>query len=260
MFGNPCLAEVAPQTPTSAPANRPLIPPGLIRRRKRPDRSRCIGLGSWGTGRGGTSAKTQGEQTEMMQQTRRLVLVSNPLGCDIDTVDHDFKLSLPVQHVGKGCRCDLANVEKGDQTMSTESSPQVGDSFQCASEDQPQLQPMRPTASRPHLDRLTSTVRAGGSSVRRLRAGRSLRSGLERLAAERALRSGRVTANGFARFQRTYTNFKGRGATASLLTLPNEDTEDWWKHSGTPECVPAIFLYRKELMSSLRLTHVQQYK
>ena len=29
------------------------------------------------------------------------------------------------------------------------------------------------------------------------------------------------------------------GATASLLTLPNEATEDWWKHSGTPECVPA---------------------
>ena len=33
-----------------------------------------------------------------------------------------------------------------------------------------------------------------------------------------------------------------RGATASLLTLPNEATEDWWKRSGTPEYVPATKL------------------
>ena len=37
---------------------------------------------------------------------------------------------------------------------------------------------------------------------------------------------------------------QGRGATTGLPTLPNEATEDWWMHSGTPECVPAQFLIR----------------
>ena len=44
-----------------------------------------------------------------------------------------------------------------------------------------------------------------------------------------------------------------RGATASLPTLPNEAMEDWWKHSGTPECVHAddntLFFLRCSLAS-----------
>ena len=39
-----------------------------------------------------------------------------------------------------------------------------------------------------------------------------------------------------------------RGATASLLTLPNEAIEDWWKHSGTPECVPALNCLNHDLL------------
>ena len=46
--------------------------------------------------------------------------------------------------------------------------------------------------------------------------------------------------------------YSSRGATASLLTLPNEATEDWWKHSGTPECVPALNCLNHDLLQQFR--------